>query len=138
MSELGISLDKVCFVILTARAFDVQEDAVTDNDGSNPIDEDFREILAAHGDDQARLELQAAIDGLNEDEQCALVALAWVGRGDFDPEQWPEAVRAARARRTGPTSRYLLGIPVLSDYLQEGLPAFGLSCVDFSESDAPP
>jgi hypothetical protein len=133
--ELGIGLDKVCYLILKAREFDVQEGVVEEVYGSNPIDEGFREVLEAFPDDPTDREMRAFIDALNEDEQCALVALAWVGRGDYAVEQWNEALALARNRRTGPTSPYLLGIPVLADYLNEGLAAFGLSCVDMEPGD---
>jgi hypothetical protein len=127
--DLLIGLDQVCFVIVKARELDVQEGEVEEDYGSNPIDEDFREILESRADDPTREELTDFIEALNEDAQCALVALAWIGRGDFAAEQWQEAIETARSRRTGPTSLYLLGIPVLADYLDEGLAAFGLSCV---------
>jgi hypothetical protein len=52
------------------------------------------------------------------------VALAWIGRGDYTGRDWREAVTTARGRRTTRTSRYLLGMPLLSDYLDEGLAAF--------------
>ena len=136
--ELGIGLDTVCAIVVRAREFDAQEAVVEEDYGSNPIDEDFRSVLEAYPDDPTFQELQSAIDGLNEDEQSALVALVWVGRGDYDVGQWKEALAVARSRRTGPTSRYLLGIPVLGDYLEEGLAAFGLSCVDSSGADGRP
>ena len=109
--ELGIALDTVCSIVVRAREFDAQEAVVEEDYGSNPIDEDFRSVLEAYPDDPTFQELQAAIDGLNEDEQSALVALVWVGRGDYDVGQWDEALAVARSRRTGPTSRYLLGDP---------------------------
>ena len=118
--ELGIALDTVCSIIVRAREFDAQEDVVEEDYGSNPIDEGFRSVLEAYPDDPTFQELQSRIDGLNEDEQTALVALAWVGRGDYEVGQWKEALAMARSRHTGPTSRYLLGIPVLADYLEEG------------------
>src|SRR3546814_15793239 len=65
---------------------------------------------------------------MNDDEQAELVALTWLGRGDFTADEWSEALAAARERDTGPTSAYLLGIPILADYLEEGLSQFGLSC----------
>jgi hypothetical protein len=133
--ELGIALDKVCSIVVRAREFDAQEAVVEEDYGANPIDEGFRSVLEAYPDDPTYRELRAAIDDLNVDEQCALVALVWIGRGDFDVEQWKEAVATARSRRTGPTSRYLLGIPILPDYLEEGLAAFGLSCVDSTGAD---
>ena len=118
--ELGIALDTVCSIVVRAREFDAQEAVVEEDYGSNPIDEDFRSVLEAYPDDPTFQELQSAIDGLNEDEQSALVALVWVGRGDYDLGQWNEALAVARSRRTGPTSRYLFGIPVLADYLGGG------------------
>ncbi len=128
MPELQIALDKVCFLIVEAREFDVQEAVVDEDDDSSPIDDGFRSVLEAHGDDSTFQELKSVIDDLNDDEQADLVALTWLGRGDFSIDEWDEARRTARGRRTGPTSLYLLGIPVLSDYLEEGLAAFGLSC----------
>ncbi|HMR33172.1 MAG TPA: DUF3775 domain-containing protein [Geminicoccaceae bacterium] len=137
MATPQIGLDKVCFIIVKARELDVQEAVVDEDSGSNPIDDGFTDVLQAGEGDPTREELQSVIDDLNEDEQHELVALAWVGRGDFEPEQWSEAVTEARRRRTAATSRYLLGIPVLADYLDEGLAAFGLSCVGSGPDDEP-
>ena len=135
MATPQIGLDKVCWIIVKARELDVQEPAVDEESGSNPIDDGFRDVLQAGAGDPTRQELESAIDDLNDDEQHELVALVWTGRGDFEPEQWTEAVAEARRRHTGATSRYLLGIPVLADYLGEGLAAFGLSCVDGDSDD---
>jgi hypothetical protein len=78
-------------------------------------------------------ELTAFISSLTEDEQVDLVALAWLGRDDNTIEDWEtlreEAQRAHRSRTTH-TADYLLGMPLLSDYLEEGLAQFGQSCVD--------
>ena len=41
-----------------------------------------------------------------------------------------EAIRMARAERTNPTEAYLLGIPLLADYLEEGLDKLGYSIED--------
>jgi hypothetical protein len=127
MAELRISLDAVSFVILKARELEEQGIGDDDDHGSDPIDRSLREALAAETEDSTHDEVETFIDGLNEDEQVDLVALTWMGRGDYTVDQWSEARRAARSRRTGVTSRYLLGIPVLADYLEEGLAAFGLS-----------
>jgi hypothetical protein len=125
-----IDLDKVCWVILKAREFDAKTAPVEEEPGSNPIDEDMREILEAYPEDTVEEEFKAFIDSLNEDEQVELVALAWVGRGSFSAEEWPEAVAEARRAHNDRTAEYLLGMPLLSDYLEEGLAAFGLSCVE--------
>ena len=125
-----IDLDKVCWVILKAREFDAKTAPVEEEPGSNPIDEDMREILEAYPEDTVEEEFKAFIDSLNEDEKVELVALAWVGRGSFSAEEWPEAVAEARRAHNDRTAEYLLGMPLLSDYLEEGLAAFGLSCVE--------
>ncbi|MGO4835197.1 DUF3775 domain-containing protein, partial [Rhizobiaceae sp. 2RAB30] len=70
-------------------------------------------------------ELRELIDDLNIDEAAELVALAWVGRGDYDAAEWADAVAEARQRGNKRTSSYLLGLPMLADYLEEGLEAIG-------------
>ena len=78
-------------------------------------------ILEDFANDPTRAELVAFINALNEDEQAHLVALAWIGRGTFGAEDLDEAVETARNERVNATSRYLLGMPLLADYLEEGL-----------------
>lgn len=126
-----ISPETVCYIIFRARELDVVEDDVPadeGDEGSNPVDEGFRQILVPHGDDPTLAEISEAIEDLNEDEQAELVALMWLGRGDYTPSEWPEIVREARRRHTGPTASYLLGTPLLADYLHEGLVQMGGSC----------
>ena len=75
---LTISPEKVCFVIVKAREFDVK-DAVTEEDpGSNPTDDKETAVLEDHEDDPVVEELSGFIDALTEDEQIDLVALAWL------------------------------------------------------------
>ena len=74
----------------------------------------------------AKAELHAFIDGLNDDEKAHLTALAWVGRGAFEPEDFAEAVRTAYAEATTPTADYLIGMPHLSENLEAGLEAMGV------------
>lgn len=128
---LEMDRHKVCYVIVKARAFDVQEDVVEEDYVSNPTDEGFRAGLAAYTDDPVFQELKAWIESLNIDEQCQLVALAWLGRGDYTRDEWAEAVKIASERHNERTAEYLLGMPVLADYLEEGLAAFDMSCEDF-------
>ncbi len=127
---LQINPEKVCFIIAKAREFEAQEAVVEDNPGSNPSDDDFRSILAAYPDDPTYEEIKAFIDALNVDEQAELVALAWLGRDDYSPEEWNQALNDAADRHTGPTSTYLLGIPLLPDYLENALGQFAYSCAD--------
>ncbi|WP_026606611.1 DUF3775 domain-containing protein [Methylocapsa acidiphila] len=125
-----INPDKVCFVIVKAREFDIQDEGL-EADDSNASDDQFVSVYASGKDDSVRKELKGFIDGMDEDEQSELVALCWIGRGDFSPEEWKIAVAEARSRREGSTADYLIGIPLVSDYLEEGLSRFDLSCEGF-------
>lgn len=71
-------------------------------------------------------ELRAFIDGLNDDDKTQLTAVAWVGRGAFEPEEFDEALATARAEATTPTADYLMGMPHLAENLEAGLDALGV------------
>ena len=125
---LNIALDKVCFIIIKAREFDVKEDAETEEDGSNPADDDMREVLANYPDDATYQELKSFLQDMNEDEMADLIALSWLGRGDYTGKEWAEAQRESRTVIDKKATDYLLGIPLLADFLEEGLNELGLSC----------
>jgi hypothetical protein len=131
---LTISPEKVCFIIIKAREFDVKDAAMEPDPGSNPSDDKMISVLETHGDDPVVEELTSVISSLSEDEQIDLVALTWLGRDDNTIEDWPaireEAARAHRSRARH-TSDYLIGTPLVSDYLEEGLSLFGHSCEAF-------
>jgi len=129
--ELNISADKVCYIILKAREFDVKVEPSESDPGSNPTDDAGGEVLEDHGDDPTVAELRSAIDDLNDDEVVDLIALAWVGRGDFGREGWLEAKALARERHKRKSAGYLMGMPALGDYLEEGLATLGHSCEDW-------
>lgn len=130
LPELSIATDKVCFIIAKAREFDVK-DVVTDpGDASNPTDDGMAAVLEDHGDDPVFQELAAAIHAMSVDERVDLVTLAWLGRGDGTIDDW-SALRGEAARlHDNRTASYLLGLPLLSDYLAEALSQFGESCVE--------
>jgi len=133
--ELGINSDKVCHIIAKARAFDAKEEMSDPDSGSNASDDGMTDVLEDLPDDidATRLELMEFIRSMDEDEQINLVALAWVGRGTYDIGEWREALSQARSQHNKRTAEYLLGLPMLGDYLEEGLAAFGLDCEAFDE-----
>ena len=126
--ELNIALEKVCFVIVKAREFEAK-DVITDEDsGSNAVDDGMLDVLEDHGDDPVQQELTAFIDALNDDEQIDLVALMWLGRDDGTLGDWPQVRSDASDAHNENTAGYLLGTPLVADYLASGLDTFGLSC----------
>jgi uncharacterized protein DUF3775 len=127
MAGLEISPDKVGFVIVKAREMAAKVAAWDDGSTS---DHDAESILESFSDDATADELKGFIRDLNEDEQASLVALAWIGRGSFGPDELDEALSTARAERTHRTEDYLIGMPLLPDYLEEALDRLGYSVED--------
>ncbi len=126
-----IATDTVCRLVVRARQFDVKEGAVVPDDGSNGIDDGFRNVLEDTPDDPVFEEARAFINDLDIDEQCELVALMWIGRGDFDPSEFGNAVAVARDEHTDRTAEYLLRTPLLGDLLTEGMANYDMTCEDF-------
>lgn len=130
-SRLTISPEKVCFIIMKAREFDAKEEANEPDPGSNPADDKEIEVLEEHEDDPVVEELTSLIGSLSEDEQIDLVALAWLGRDDYSADDWPAVREEAARAHNQRTAEYLLGIPMLGDFLEEGLSMLGYSCEEF-------
>ncbi len=118
---LTIPIDTVGWIILKAREFDVKEADSADGD----LQDDPMSVLQDRRDDTSQREIQSWIDDLTDTEQAELVALFWLGRGDGDASEFAELVEQARASRLTKTSKYLLGEPLLADYLEEALEALG-------------
>ena len=127
---LSLSREKLCFIVIKAREFDAK-DAVTDPDeGSNATDDRMISVLEDHRDDPVVQELTGFIGALTEDEQIDLVALAWLGRGDGEIEDWDDLRAEAARAHNRRTASYLLGMPMLPDHLEDALSDFGISCED--------
>jgi len=129
-SRLGISSEKVCYIIAKARQFEAKDVVADPDSGSNPTDDGVISVLEDQPDDPVYDELMAFIAGLDEDEQIDLIALTWLGRGDASVEEWDDLRSEAARVRNERTPTYLLGLPLLAEHLQEGLSQFGRSCED--------
>jgi len=132
--SLNLPLDKVSFIILKAREYDVKESDADPDSGSNAIDDGQTDVLLDKVDDPVREELLGAIRGLNDEERIRLVALAWLGRGTFGLDEWKEAIATAKSEHSRRTAEYLLGLPLLGDYLEDGLAMFDEGIVDDSDT----
>lgn len=121
---LTINPEKVCYVIAKARELDVKVAA------EELDDEGMGRILEDYADDPTLDELKSFLEAQSDDELRELLALAWVGRGDFGADEWQDALSQVEDVRAKHTVDYLLGTPLLSDYLEEGLAQFGRSCED--------
>jgi hypothetical protein len=130
MPELSISAEKVGFLIEKMREFDVKEGDSDPDSGSNSTDDRMIDVLEDDGGDPVVREITGFINAMTEDEQIDLVALMRLGRGDGPIEEWDDLRRDAAEVRDRRTASYLLGEPLVSDYLAEGLEQFGLTWND--------
>ncbi len=133
--DLSIDPDTVRNYILKARAISADLSSDYDDGHEHDTELDPATLTNRHSheglqeeesEDLTSTELSEMIDDLNIDEATELVAIVWIGRGDFDAGDWDDAVRQARERAVGPASRYLLGMPQLGDFLEAGLNALDL------------
>jgi len=134
--ELSISSEKVCFIVAKAREFDAKDVATIPDEASNPSDDRMIEVLEDRPTEDAVLqELQSFIGAMSEDEQIDLVALAWLGRGDAGAEGWRELRSEAARAHNRRTASYLLAMPLLPNYLQDGLAELGFFCEEFERDN---
>jgi hypothetical protein len=131
--ELSVSTETVCFLIIKAREFDVKDEVTEPDPGSNPTDDGDLAVLEDHPDDPVQQEIASMIASLSVDERIDLIALTLLGRGDYDVKEWHSA-RSDAESRAHATARYLLGIPLVGDYLEEGLAMAGRNCEEFEEN----
>jgi hypothetical protein len=129
--DLSISPEKLCYIIVKAREFDAKVEPIDLDPGSNPSDDGNCAVLGDYGDDPTLAELRDAINSLNEDEVVEVTAMVWLGRGDFNREEWADALALARERHNARSAAYLVGIPNLGDCLEEGAAQLGFSIEDY-------
>ena len=122
---LTIPLEKLNYIITKAREFDAQVPPVDERSGSNPSDDAEWDVLEASADNPAYQELVDAINSLSDLERIELLALTWLGRGDYSKKEWGEAFKEARRIHDEKETSYLTGTPLLADYLEEGLSQLG-------------
>jgi hypothetical protein len=118
---LDINPETVRFIIERTQEFQIKDAASMPEDAIAPDDDWLDHVQEAHGDDAVYQELKTTIEDLEPDQQMTLVALMWVGRGDFDADEWDSALEQARESWNERTAEYLIGTPLLADYLAEGL-----------------
>jgi len=121
-------------VIDKAREINITDDMYMPGDpGAIEDSDEGKVILAENSEDLTSRELSDAIDELEPDQQKELIALFFVGRGDFDKEEWHQAMNAAAKVSHHERAKFLISKPMLADLLEEGLAKFGISSSDLNE-----
>ncbi|MEJ2478941.1 MAG: DUF3775 domain-containing protein [Acidihalobacter sp.] len=128
---LNVNPQTVCFVITRAKDFQSGETLFASDEVSPQESEWLDEVLQEHaGDDTSYQEVKSVVDDLEPDQQATLIALMWLGRGDYELEDWDSAYADAAGSLDRHTAEYLMATPLAADYLEEGLTLLGYSCED--------
>ncbi len=122
---IDLNPDTVNFIIDKSREFQAKDSVSIPEPPDSPTGEWAAGVLADHVEDFTYQELASTIDDLEPDQQICLVALMWLGRGDFALEEWEDALAQATDAYNARTAEYLIATPLLSDYLEEGLNLHG-------------
>ena len=139
--ELLNPLDTLCRLILRAKEFEAQvpaQDPDEEPDNVDDYDDEGGEALSVLEDelnDGVEEEVQAQLDDLADDQLAELLALAWVGRGTYDPSEWDEAYVEAGELESEERIDELLDMPLLGGHLEAGLAAFDYSCDGVGQQD---
>ena len=131
---LQIPLEQLAYIVEKAREFDAETEPVDVDSGSNPSDDRDVAILEGTPDNPTRQELAAALDTLDDDQRVEILALMWLGRGDYGRDDWRAALAQAREVHNEAETEYLIGTPLLADYLEIGLDVLGYSLEDYEKN----
>lgn len=123
MAEFELNRETVQAIIDKAHEFHTKDDVNFDEEPEIAADW-TSEISTDFAGDPYYQQLKSSIDDLEPDQQNSLVALMWIGRGDYSLAEWDEALRGAEEGWTENTADYLIGTSLLADYLEEGLQQF--------------
>ncbi|MGD2083651.1 MAG: DUF3775 domain-containing protein [Chromatiales bacterium] len=125
---LNVSPETICYLIAKAREFEAKEQVVIPEEPFTPTDDWALQVLADHMDDMTIAEVRTILEDMDDQQRAEVVALMWLGRGDYDIEEWEQAVEDALDSQTERTAEYLLAHPLVADHLEEGLIQHEYSC----------
>jgi hypothetical protein len=124
---LRINLDTLLWIVRSAREFHAKEEVVFPDDSLEGNDGDWAmQVLADHGSDMTLQELRMGVRDMEPAQQAELLALKWLGRGDYGPDEWEEARREAMDNWCPEIMDRLIATPLVSEYLLEALDLLGI------------
>ena len=139
--ELLTPLETLCRLILRAKELEAQVPAMDpdeDPDDVDDLDDEGDQALSALEDElntAVEEEVTALLDDLADDQLAETVALAWIGRGTYDPSEWDDAFSESSDLNADERIDELLDMPLLASHLEAGLAAFDFSCEGVGQSD---
>ncbi len=129
--ELETPLDTICRLIVRAREWDSQvpSNEPDEVDGDEPVStDDEYDVMIDEKNTSVEEEIEGLLADLADDQLAEILALAWIGNGTFEPDDWDDAIDAANDGNSDDAADQLMEMPMLAAYLESGLAAFDLSC----------
>lgn len=123
-----VNKEIICNIITKAHELNIEDDLIIPDDQDNLSDAEWKQILAEYQEDFSYIELKNLINDLEPDQQKEVIALMYIGRGDFEKDQWSAALQQTHNISPSGRADYLISKTMLADYLEEGLAKFGYSC----------
>ncbi len=124
ISMLNLDTETIGDLLYKTRQFQAKED-VSFPEVTEEMDSLY--VLADYQDDPVYQEITEFIDNLRPDQQATLVALMYLGRGDYTEDEWEDALNFAQDELTDHTGEYLLSRPMVADDIERGLNILGIS-----------
>lgn len=121
MAEIELNRETVHLLIDRVREFHTRDDVSFDEEPEIDDDDWSEQVSTSFASDPYYQEIKTTVEDLEPDQQMTLVALMWVGRGDFSIDEWDDALKEAEENWNENTADYLIGTPMLSDYLAEAI-----------------
>ena len=127
MASLDINIEQVNYIIAMARDLEDALPRDATDDETHRGEADNPELIKDHEYDSGYQELLGFLQTLSEDELISLVAILWIGRGTYDVDDLIGALDESRDIGANRIPGYILSIPLLAEYLEEGSNLLGLS-----------
>ncbi|HHF7344962.1 TPA: DUF3775 domain-containing protein [Legionella feeleii] len=129
INVLNINPEIVCALIEKAKIFHSKEEVTFGEDmPDSEYEYDWAQVLADHQDDLTYLEVRTTINDLDPAQKIDLLALMYLGRGDFEANDWSSAHKEAKARLAPNLTDYLFSKPLIASYWEQSLELLGYSC----------
>ena len=108
---LNLNTETIFNLLDKARQFQVKDDV-----GFTEMNDEVDALpVPAEDGDAIYQETVVFINDLREDQQATLVALMYLGRGDYSEGEWSDAYNMAEGELTDHTGEYLLSRPLVAD-----------------------
>jgi hypothetical protein len=133
---LRINVDKVCYVadLATQLAGKFEPiykggSEVSQGLADDPGSDDARSPMLDRPGDPTAENLEDYLRALGSDELADLMAMVWLGRDEFEAEEWEDACdRADEEVQRVDSVQALLEVPNLGEHLLEALEELGYEC----------